>query len=503
MKGGVSLEAIARAIPGAELVGESVPVFGVRHESRRTERGDLFVVRPGARHDGTPFVPHALAAGAAALLVSKRAPPLDVDVPVVRVDDIASGLAKAANVVYGDPSSELAVVGITGTNGKTTISYLTRAAVGSRCGIIGTIGHTFADRAVTAEHTTPEADELARVMAAMKNDGATHVAMEVSSMGLALGRTLGTRFRVAAFSNLTQDHLDFHGSFDAYAAAKLELFTAAAPAVAVVNVDDPFGVTIAGTTRANVVRIRTRPSRDADVAPENLELSPAGIRMTMRTPRGAVEIATPLVGAHNVENIAIALGIAVALDLDVEVAARAIAAERGAPGRLERCHDPGDDVAVYVDYAHTEDALRRVLGAVEPSLPGGRVWCVFGAGGDRDPAKRAPMGRAVGELADVAIVTSDNPRSEDPIAIAAAIVDGLLTAGLERTVAVDTARRAFAVELDRSRAIALAVASARPGDVVLIAGKGHETHQIIGAERHPFDDRAEARAAVARRRSAE
>ncbi|HEY8076105.1 MAG TPA: UDP-N-acetylmuramoyl-L-alanyl-D-glutamate--2,6-diaminopimelate ligase, partial [Labilithrix sp.] len=468
---GMSLSDLAREIPGETKVeGDArVRVFGVRHDSRRIAKRDLFVVRRGETHDGRAFVEKAIEAGAAAVLAAKDVALPALSVPIVRVADEREGLAYAAAAVYGHPAFSLDVVGITGTNGKTTTTHLVRAAIdgafgGHFCGIIGTIGHSYAGQRIEAAHTTPEADELARVMAVMKKRGATHVAMEVSSIALVLGRVKAVRFRVAAFTNLTQDHLDFHGSMETYAAAKAELFTSCGPGLAVVNVDDPFGETLAQAAKCKVLRVRRKPSADADVAPESIEMSPAGMHIVARTPQGRVEIATRLVGKHNVENMMLALGVASALDLDVVRAAEGLSHERGAAGRLERADDEGDEVAVFVDYAHTPDALARVLDAVKQVAGKGRLFCVFGCGGDRDRAKRAPMGEAVGTRADVAIITSDNPRTEDPTEIAAPIEEGVRSAGMLKIepAQVDTAMRAYVVELDRRRAIEIAIANARP-----------------------------------------
>jgi UDP-N-acetylmuramoyl-L-alanyl-D-glutamate--2,6-diaminopimelate ligase len=374
------------------------------------------------------------------------------------------------------------------------------------CGTIGTVGHAFGALRFAAEHTTPEADEIARVMAAMRAHGATHVAMEVSSHALALGRVRAVRFRVAAFTNLTQDHLDFHESMHAYAEAKALLFTELAPGAAVVNVDDAFGRDLATRVKAPLVRVSTRAGAseaEAEIAPREVRMSARGIDANVRTPAGDVAIASRLVGAHNLENLLVALGVAHALELDLARAAEALGREGGAPGRLERCDADGDDVTVLVDYAHTPDALARVLDAIR-AVAKGSVWCVFGCGGDRDPTKRGPMGIAVAERSDMAIVTNDNPRSEDPKAIAEAVVGGLRAGGM---VEVDTAAlargtRGYAVELDRRTAIGVAVRAAAPGDVVLVAGKGHEDYQIVGTDKRRFDDREEARAALADRRRA-
>jgi UDP-N-acetylmuramoyl-L-alanyl-D-glutamate--2,6-diaminopimelate ligase len=524
----MTLAEVAREIPGAsEIEGDaSVRVSGVHHDSRRVRPGDLFVVRRGEKHDGNAFVADAIARGAVAVLAERHDAPISArevpaaPVPIVRVADVATGLAYASAAVYGHPAFSLDVIGITGTNGKTTTSHLVRAAVDGalglpRCGIIGTIGHTYAGRTIAAAHTTPEADELARVLAVMRKRGATHVAMEVSSIALMLGRVKAVRFRVAAFTNLTQDHLDFHGSMDAYAAAKMRLFTTCEPGLAVVNVDDPFGAKIAAAARCKVLRVRTVVgAAEGDIAPLSVDASASGMRIVARVPGGDVEITSRLVGLHNLENLLVAIGVASALELEVDRAAAALATEIGAPGRLERCDGPGDDVVVLVDYAHTPDALARVLDAVvSVSRPldeaGGprtiepRVFCVFGCGGDRDPSKRAPMGEAVGARAHVAVITSDNPRTEAPEAIAEPVEEGVRAAGLARLTPEDLAEteRGYVVELDRQRAIALAIASARAGDVVVVAGKGHEDYQVVGTTKRPFDDRVEARCALEARRS--
>ena len=519
---GMSLGDIAREIPGhsASVEGDArVVCSGVHHDSRRVQPGDLFVMRRGETHDGSAFVGDAVARGAVALLADRTAAVSEARVPVLRVDDVPTGLAYAAAAVYGHPAFSLDVIGITGTNGKTTTSHLVRAAIDGalglpKCGVIGTIGHTYAGRTIAASHTTPEADELARVLAIMRKRGATHVAMEVSSIALVLGRVRAVPFRVAAFTNLTQDHLDFHGSMDAYAAAKMALFTTCEPGLAVVTVDNPFGVKLAAAAKCKVVRVRTKVgATDADIAPISVTASASGMRILAKVPGGDVEIKTRLVGMHNVENLLVAIGIASVLDLELDRAAAALETEIGAPGRLERCDGPGDDVVALVDYAHTPDALARVLDAVRevsrpldeaggPRVTAPRVLCVFGCGGDRDPTKRVPMGVAVGARADVAIITSDNPRTESPAAIAAPVEEGVRSAGLGQLEPQDivTGQRGYLVELDRQRAIALAIDLARPGDVVVIAGKGHEDYQIVGTTKRPFDDRLEARNALRARR---
>jgi UDP-N-acetylmuramoyl-L-alanyl-D-glutamate--2,6-diaminopimelate ligase len=494
---GLRLDELARELPMAAYVAgdASARITGVRHDSRAVQPGELFVARRGERADGARFVADAVARGAVAVMAARGAvDAAAVRVPVLFVEDPAAALGYAASAVYGHPSFALEVVGVTGTNGKTTTTHLVRAAVDGAlgrpsCGVLGTVGHSFDDWHADAEHTTPEADEVARTMAAMHARGATHVAMEVSSHALELGRVRAVRFRVAALTNLTQDHLDFHGSMEAYAAAKARLFGELGPGAAVLNVDDAFGRALVARVRAPLVRVSARVGADADVVPLEARVDASGIAARVRTPAGEVALASRLVGAHNLENLLLALGIAHALELDVTRAADALSRERGAPGRLERCDAEGDDLTALVDYAHTPDALARALDAVR-AVARGRVWCVFGCGGDRDATKRGPMGEAVARRADVAVVTNDNPRTEDPRAIADAVVAGVRAAGKEPVV-----------ELDRRKAIDFAVRSAGQGDVVLVAGKGHEDYQIVDTVKHPFDDRIETRRALEARRA--
>jgi UDP-N-acetylmuramoyl-L-alanyl-D-glutamate--2,6-diaminopimelate ligase len=495
---GLRLDELARELPmRVDFVGDAtVRVRGVRHDSRAVQPGELFVARKGEKVDGARFVADAVARGASAVLATRDAvDPSSTKVPVAFVDDPAAALAYAASALYGHPSFSLDVIGVTGTNGKTTTTHMVRAAVDgalgqSSCGILGTVGASFGGWRSEAQHTTPEADEIARAMVEMRARGATHVAMEVSSHGLALGRVRALRFRVAALTNVTQDHLEFHGSMRAYAEAKARLFTELGPAAAVLNIDDPFGRELSQRISCTVVSVSSRIGAIADVVPAEARLDSSGIAAVVRTPRGDIPIASRLIGAHNLDNLLVALGIAHALELDLKSAAAALSREPGPPGRLERCDAPGDDVTCLVDYAHTPDALARVLDAVR-GIAKARIWCVFGCGGDRDPTKRGPMGEAVGQRVDVAIVTNDNPRTEDPRAIAEAVAAGVRRGG-----------RDVMVELDRKRAIDLAVRSASSGDIVLVAGKGHEDYQIVGTVRHPFDDRIETlRALDARRRA--
>ncbi len=475
------------------LIGDAtVRLFGVHQDSRRVEPGDLFVARSGAKVTGAAFAQAAVERGAAALLVERGPPMPAVSVPVLEVANARRSLALAAEAVYGNPSQALALVGITGTNGKTTTSWLVEralAGVGEKPARLGTVGFEFAGESVASALTTPEADDISRYAAHVLARGGTHFVMEVSSIALSLERVRALHFRVAAFSNLTQDHLDFHGSLAEYGESKARLFSELSPEASVVNVDDPFGLRLAARAHGKVLRVSKRPG--ADLYPKQLTLDARGIRGTFSTPGGEIALESRLVGEHNLENLLLALGILQALGVDLQRAAHALGEAPQVPGRLERCDEPGDELLVLVDYAHTPDALERVLIAAR-SLTRGRVLCVFGCGGDRDPQKRPRMGAAVGRLADYAWLTNDNPRSEEPRAIAAAVEVGLREMDAR-----------YEVELDRARAIELAILRARPGDVVLIAGKGHEPYQLIGEQSFVFDDRDEARRALIARRARE
>jgi UDP-N-acetylmuramoyl-L-alanyl-D-glutamate--2,6-diaminopimelate ligase len=511
---GLTLADLVREIPlPVEIVGPpGTRVYGVHHDSRAVAPGDLFVARKGANADGARFAADARDKGASAILCERGTLETSIGVPLLLVDTadaVASALAHAAAAVYGHPAFSLEIIGVTGTNGKTTTTHLVRAAVDAAlgatfCGTVGTVGHRFGQETIEAAHTTPEADELARVLATMRSKGASHVAMEVSSIALVLGRVRAVRFRVAALTNLTQDHLDFHGTMDDYAAAKARLFTEYAPGAAVLNVDDAFGRLLAEKVRCPLIRVSARlkvPRSEAEIAPVQVTMSAQGIDATLRTPVGDVRVTSRLVGAHNLENIVLTMGIAHALDLDLYRASDGIAVETGAPGRLERCDTELDDITVLVDYAHTPDALARVLDSVR-NVAGRRVWCVFGCGGDRDPTKRKPMGSAVARRADAAVITSDNPRSEDPREIVKPIEEGAIAEGMKAIDLLTMSRgdRGYLVEIDRARAIEAAIVEASDGDVVVIAGKGHEDYQIIGSEKRHFDDREEARRALAERR---
>jgi UDP-N-acetylmuramoyl-L-alanyl-D-glutamate--2,6-diaminopimelate ligase len=498
---GLSLAALRREVPGLTLRSgsDTIVVDSVTQDSRRVEPGTLFVARRGRTTSGEDFVPSALARGASAVLTADSSALSGLPIPHLVASDVVGALAAASHAVFGHPSFSLELVGVTGTNGKTTVTHLVQAAIqaaGGQAGVVGTLGARLGDLVLPSAHTNPEADELCRVLAAFRSRGATHAALEVSSIGIAERRVEGLRFRVAAFTNLTQDHLDYHGTMEAYGEAKARLFLERGPGASAVMVDDPFGAELARRIEARFAthrlsRVSHQVGASADVVPEHCLLTPAGIEMRVRTPRGPVEFRSPLVGAHNAKNLVLAVAVAELLDLELAHVAAGLSAPVVVPGRMERCDDPRhDDVVVLVDYAHTPDALSRVLESTR-AFTSGQVWCVFGCGGDRDPAKRPLMGEAVAAVAHRAVVTSDNPRSEDPAAIARAVWPGVESMG-ERAE----------LELDRAVAIRRAVLGALPGDVVVVAGKGHETYQIAGGVTRPFDDRVEARAALSARRAA-
>ncbi len=482
-------------------------VSGVRHDSRAIQPGDLFVAIRGESSDGARFVDTAISKGARAVLADRE---LACPVPVVVVDDARKALGPVAELVYGQPSRAIPVIGITGTNGKTTTTWITDEALtlaGHTPALIGTVELRgpggFRE---TAAFTTPEADATSRFLRAMIDHGASHLVMEVSSHALALHRCDALTFDVAVFTNLTQDHLDFHPSMEAYFEAKSRLFLELAPRVSIVRVDDVWGArlarevsdVIANDARRSLVRVSRDPSADAEIKPRSWSSTRDGIVGDITTPWGSLALRSPLVGAHNLDNLLFAAAAMGAVGIDLDAIARALSLVKGAPGRLERI-ESDRDLAVLVDYAHTPDALTNALSALRPLTPS-RLFVVFGCGGDRDRGKRPLMGRAAADGADVLVITSDNPRTEVPSAILDEIVPGVVSSGIPR-VELDrlaTTTRGYAVEVDRRVAIDRAIGAARAGDTVLIAGKGHEDYQILGTQKIHFDDREEARAALGR-----
>jgi len=459
-------------------VGASVMATGVQEDSRLCLPGDVFVAIAGTRADGLRHARAAVEAGAVAI-ASERDPaafdPALAAVPWIAVDDARAAAGRLADLLYGDPSRSLALVGVTGTNGKTTVATLLRQLLPGRVAFLGTTGIEWPGRTIPATHTTPGPTALRRHLREMVLDGCDACAAEVSSHALDQRRVDGLRFSAAVFTNLSGDHLDYHGSMEAYASAKARLFALLEPdAPAVLNAEDP----VARSVRTRGRRILFRAER--------VESSPAGTHFLWRG-RPAF---TALPGRHNAENAAAALEAACALGVAPDEALARLREARPARGRLEAVQRA--PFAVLVDYAHTDDALDKALRAVR-GLTGGALHVVFGCGGDRDRSKRPRMGAVAARLADHLWITNDNPRSEDPAAIAAEILAGCKVAPGPRSIEVI---------LDRRAAIRGAIACARPGDSVLIAGKGHEDYQLVGAERRTFDDAEEARAALARDASA-
>ena len=478
---------------------------GVEYDSRRVEPGQVFFALKGQHADGAAFAAEAAARGAA-LVVSDRPAPDGWMQPWLVSADARLALAAFAAVFYGHPSEALLTIGVTGTNGKTTTTYLLSSvldAAGYRCGRIGTIGYRVGSVEADAARTTPEAPDVQRLLRAMADERCTACAMEVSSHALALKRVDFVRFSAGVFSNLTRDHLDFHGGMEEYFAAKRRLFDMLPDgAPAVINVDDPYGRRLAEAWPRAVTYAMTSP---ATVTAGNVALSLQGIAFDAQSPRGAVAVRSSLVGRPNAYNVLATVATGLALDLPPAAIALGVAEVRSVPGRFETVSSPDDDVTVLVDYAHTDDALRNLLETARP-LTRGRLVSVFGCGGDRDRTKRPLMGAVASRLSDLVIVTSDNPRSEDPDAIIDDVVRGL--AAPERP-AVHLGQPVAPIKttpwlriVDREAAIHRAVRDAQPGDAVIVAGKGHEKTQVIGSRVLPFDDADVARAALARRREA-
>jgi UDP-N-acetylmuramoyl-L-alanyl-D-glutamate--2,6-diaminopimelate ligase len=457
----------------------AVDVSDVTHDSRAVRAGALFCCVPGTRVDGHDFAGAAVDAGAAALLVERAVRPR---VPQARVGSVRRAIGPIAARFHGEPSHAVPVLGVTGTNGKTTTTFVLQSiltAAGARAAVVGTLGVRFEREVLPIGFTTPEATELQRMLADLRGRGADAIAMEVSSHALAEHRVDGTEFAVVCFTNLGRDHLDLHGSVDAYFAAKARLFTRAFSGRAAINADDARGADLADRARAEGLVVRTfgidAPDADVRLIDVVSDASATAARLVLGDGDTAA-LRIPLPGRFNSANALAAAATATFLGHDAATIARGIEATEAVPGRFERVDREGP-VSVVVDYAHTPDGIATALAAAR-ATGAGRVIAVFGCGGDRDPAKRAAMGEAAGRGADLVVLTSDNPRSEDPAAIAAMAATGL-----------DATGTGYTVELDRRAAIHAAVAAARPGDLVMVLGKGAETGQQVGAETRPFDDR--------------
>ena len=464
---------------GAIAIGAShVLVRGVAYRSDAVRPGDAFFCIPGFAHDGHDFAVDAVERGATAIVVDRELHGLDV--PQYLVPNTRAALALAASRIEGEPSRRLDLVGITGTNGKTTTVYLVDAimrAAGRTTGLIGTVETRIGGDRMVSNRTTPESSDLQRLLAQMRDAGLTSVAMEVSSHAIDLHRVDGVHFAAVAFTNLTQDHLDYHHTLEEYASVKRRLFTDFSCGAKIVNVDDPFGARIASEVSDAITVGRVQGAMVRAVAEE---LTATGSRFTLETPDGSACVELPLAGAYNVSNALVAAACAMATGVDLATVVSGLNAAPQVPGRLERV-EAGQPFSIIVDYAHTPDSLDKALLAVKAITPG-RVIVVFGCGGDRDPAKRALMGAVAVSHADISIITSDNPRTEDPVGIILEVEDGARGSGAR-----------YEVEVDRRRAIARAIELATSGDTVLIAGKGHEDYQVFADRTIHFDDREVAR----------
>jgi UDP-N-acetylmuramoyl-L-alanyl-D-glutamate--2,6-diaminopimelate ligase len=459
----------------------NVPITAIVDDSRRVIPGSLFIARPGTKTDGARFVADAATRGAAAILTQNR---IDgCDLPQILIQDAASATPLLAHAFFGQPTRKIKVLGVTGTNGKTTTTYLVRhllSKIGRRCGLIGTVEIDDGKTTAEAAMTTPGAIELAGLLATMRDNGCQSCAMEVSSHALHQHRTAGIEFAAAAFTNLTGDHLDYHKTMDAYADAKAMLFEGLNDqAIAVVNAEDPHASRMVRDTSGRIIRFGL--NQKADYQARDIAVTAQGSHFVLVTPDGQANVQMQLIGRHNIENALTAAAlVGETFGLSVHQIAAGLKDAHGAPGRLQAVRS-GQPFAVLVDYAHTDDALKNVLSALRP-LAHGKLRVLFGCGGDRDRTKRPRMARTAVKFADLVIITSDNPRTENPQGIIDEILAGIPA---DKSTSV-------VVEPDRRRAIELALMDAQAGDIILLAGKGHENYQIIGTEKRHFDDVEEA-----------
>lgn len=494
-------QAVDLADAGAPALSKHVTA--IDYDSRKAASGSVFVALRGSKADGAAFAADAVQRGALAV-ISESPAPQDFEAPWIVVADGRRALAACAAILYRHPSEELLAIGITGTNGKTTTTYLVASifeAAGYRIGRIGTIGYRIGGVEHESSRTTPEAPDVQRMLREMVDERCAACVMEVSSHALALHRVDRMRFSAAVFSNLTRDHLDFHRGMEDYFLAKRRLFELLGPgAPAVINIDDPYGARL---ERDFPHAVTYALGREADVFASEVTFSLDGLTFDIQTPRGIVHVRSRLVGRPNAYNILAAVATAAALDLPAQAIERGLTALEAVPGRFQVVSSDLDDVQVVVDYAHTDDALRNLLETARP-MTSGQVISVFGCGGDRDRAKRPLMGAVAARLSDRVVLTSDNPRSEDPQAIVDEIKRGFVVPDRPATRGgqpVPTPKTvAWTSILDRAQAIATAVSEAAPGDLVLIAGKGHEKSLVVGDRSVPFDDVEVARTALRVRR---
>jgi len=465
-------------------------VSGVTEDSRRAGPGSIFAAAPGVRSDGHDYAAKAVELGAVAIIGSRPGLASLCGVPYIYTASPRKALGLLAHELRGNPSRRMTVIGVTGTNGKSSSVVMIHRVLES-CGFpaaaLGTLGYQIGHQTLPAPHTTPFGEDLAEMFGRADEAGCSHVVMEASSHAIDQDRIAGIDFKIAAFTNLTQDHLDYHADMDSYRRAKIKLFEQirGAGRFTVVNIDDPSAGCFISASHVPCHTYGTR----GEVRAEDIAIRVDGTRFTARTPWGPAPVEMHLLGRHNVQNALCVITVCCALGLPLDVVARGVGMVRSVPGRFERI-ETGRGFEVAVDYAHTDDGLRNVLEAAREVCPG-RVIVVFGCGGDRDRTKRPKMGAVAAALSDFAIVTSDNPRTEEPNSIIAAIVPGVEAAGKKKGVD-------YCVIPDRRQAIGKAVEMARPGDLVMIAGKGHEDYQILGTVKIHFDDREEARAALAR-----
>jgi UDP-N-acetylmuramoyl-L-alanyl-D-glutamate--2,6-diaminopimelate ligase len=470
-----------------------VEIRSVVYDSRKVTPGSLFFALQGEKLDGMKFVDDALRRGATAVASSRGRPEsLSSEVTWVELEGGSErrGLSRVAANWYGNPAQALKLIGVTGTNGKTTTTFLVDSilrAAGCTAGLIGTTGYRTPKGSRAAVNTTPESLDLQQMFHEIRDAGGTHVVLEASSHALAMERLWGCQFAVAVFTNLTRDHLDYHKSFEDYFAAKRRLFEGTgggAPDVAVINRDDPYSAPLGRMARRTLTY---GLGESADLTARKLQLSFQGLEFTAETPAGNIDVRSSLVGRINVYNILAAIGAGIGLDIPAAKISEGIACLDLVPGRFQKI-DQGQPFLVVVDYAHTDDALRNLIATARELGPRARIITVFGAGGERDRTKRPLMGEAAGSLSDVVVLTSDNPRGEDPLRIINDVV-----VGLQRVNAN------YRIEQDRSQAVAVALEEARPGDIVLLAGKGHETYQVLANGTIEFDDREKAREILRRK----
>jgi len=491
--------ALPKRVSAVQVFGDSTTsIVGVTHDSRKVRPGWLFVAVSGGHVDGHRFIAGAIEAGAAAVMAQEMRADEFGGVPWIQVPDTRIALGRASAVVYGHPTTKVSLVGITGTNGKTTLTFLLEAiatAAGFRPGVVGTISHRWAETEHAARNTTPEASDLQEMFSEMVAGGVSHVFMEVSSHGLDLGRLEGCDFDVAVFTNLTQDHLDYHGNLENYYLAKKALFNRLLPSSSnpahcgVINADDPYGRRL--LSELDYVPCTSYgTSPDADIRPLGVELTAAGITGTVQTGRGPMAIRSRLTGPFNLSNILAAVAVSERLDIPHDAVRGGIETVHSVPGRLERVAT--ERGTVFVDYAHTPNALKNVLDALH-IIRAGRIITVMGCGGDRDKTKRPVMGREAAAGSDFVVVTSDNPRTEDPNTILRQVEDGVREYGFvpfeHHANGQPLTKGCYRVVPDRRKAIAWAVKRLDRQDILLVAGKGHETYQEINGIRYPFDDR--------------